>query len=270
MLLRTQLPVFDIQKLLILRACPAADPLRDYAEVEIGDAELAEGKLEYEDPSPILTGDCAYIVRFESRGRRSEFSAPVSTMEQPVALPPSNLRHRVSPEAIRLEWDPPLENVDGTRRARIEGYLINGQILVEQPSFDDRSFEYERPKTYRVQTVSRTGNPLMLSEPSEALTVIPRDAFPPAAPAGVSAAWVGRRVQLVWEPNEESDLAGYYLYRGTNPLRMERASELITINRYADVAPSEAEELYYQVTAVDIYGNESEPSETAAIARSRP
>ncbi len=269
-LLRTQLPPAIIQKLLVLRACPSTDPLRDYSEVEIGAAELASGFVEYEDPSRIPIGDCAYAVRFESRGRRSESSPPVSTAEEPVALPPSNLRYQQTAEVIRLEWDPPLENIDGTRPARIEGYLINSQIEVEQTSFDDRSFEFEQPKSYQVQTISRTGNPLILSELSETLTVSPRDVFPPAKPAGVSAAWVGQRVQLVWEPNEESDLAGYYLYRGTDPLRLERASELIAINRHADLPPSGAEELYYQVTAVDIYGNESEASDTVAVARSRP
>jgi len=43
------------------------------------------------------------------------------------------------------------------------------------------------------------------------------DTFPPAAPTGINAIASEGAINLIWEPNTEKDLAGYFVLRGVEP-----------------------------------------------------
>jgi hypothetical protein len=93
----------------------------------------------------------------------------------------------------------------------------------------------------------------------------PDDTEPPAAPAGLTAAPGVREVVLSWRANTEPDLARYRLYRGTSPEALAFAASFQTgTTTYvdADVTPGTA--YYYRLTAEDVTGNESEPSDAAS------
>lgn len=88
------------------------------------------------------------------------------------------------------------------------------------------------------------------------------DAAPPAAPAGAAAVVQaeGKAVALTWQPNAEPDLAGYFVYRAlaaSGPWS-RLTSAPVTAPQYTDNAiPDEATDVLYQLSAVDVLGNES-------------
>ncbi|MDD5746588.1 MAG: FlgD immunoglobulin-like domain containing protein, partial [Candidatus Omnitrophica bacterium] len=82
---------------------------------------------------------------------------------------------------------------------------------------------------------------------------------PPAAPEGLTAVVGDTAVDLTWQPNQESDLAGYNVYRsqtsGSGYVKVN--SELITPEEYRDTGLTNGITYYYVVTAVDANTHES-------------
>jgi len=83
------------------------------------------------------------------------------------------------------------------------------------------------------------------------------DNLPPQPPAPFTAAYSAGTPLLHWGPNLETDLASYRLYRGGSLNFVPGPSNLIASpadTGFADVGASGS---YYQLSAVDIHGNES-------------
>ncbi|HTR96484.1 MAG TPA: T9SS type A sorting domain-containing protein [Candidatus Acidoferrales bacterium] len=83
------------------------------------------------------------------------------------------------------------------------------------------------------------------------------DNLPPAMPAPFTATYSAGTAYLHWQPNRESDLAGYRLYRGSSPSFTPGPSNLVVAQSdtgYTDVAGGAYD---YKLSAVDIHGNES-------------
>ncbi|NOZ75695.1 MAG: hypothetical protein GXO90_10070 [FCB group bacterium] len=113
---------------------------------------------------------------------------------------------------------------------------------------------------------------------------VSEDPFPPAAPEWIAKslpeAWNERGIDaessgasgiiLMWQPNTESDLAGYVLYRadstGSNTFRPIMEIDLMEIwtsdTSYIDAQINPYVDYYYYLTARDQAGNESPPSDT--------
>jgi fibronectin type 3 domain-containing protein len=96
--------------------------------------------------------------------------------------------------------------------------------------------------------------------------VAPRDVFPPAAPAGLTGLYTSNAVELLWSPNTEPDLAGYNIYRGgagEQPAKLNSA--LLPSPLYHDTSIAAGRRYTYHVTAVDLKGNESAPSQDVSV-----
>ncbi|MBI4446554.1 MAG: hypothetical protein HY645_11675 [Acidobacteria bacterium] len=261
----------EIDRVDVLRQAGSAPKSRRDAEVvmrvERGAWNKEEGgRFSVEHPLERFDQQWFYVVQFITpQGRRSQ-SSNVAVLPPIVpALPPQQLRATVLKDRVVLEWLPPLANLDSTAPPQIEGYLVNETHLVDDPRFEDQEIEFGKEKEYRVQTVTRRTDPVILSDSSEALSVALRDVFPPEAPQNVAALNQDGRVFLLWDANTEPDLHGYYIYRGTQPARLEKSSALVTINTYIDEPSAPGQTLYYQVSAVDQRGNESPLSSTVTI-----
>jgi Tol biopolymer transport system component/flagellar hook assembly protein FlgD/fibronectin type 3 domain-containing protein len=101
------------------------------------------------------------------------------------------------------------------------------------------------------------------TDPSPAtIAVIYVDLTPPDAPKGLKAVNQGSDIQLTWAANTETDLAGYNIYRTTGTLKTKLNSDPITGEQYLHANLVDGEYVY-AITAVDLYGNESEASEPA-------
>ncbi|MGD1041573.1 MAG: cellulase family glycosylhydrolase [Sedimentisphaerales bacterium] len=85
------------------------------------------------------------------------------------------------------------------------------------------------------------------------------NATPPAAPTGLSATPGNALVSLNWNDNNESDLAGYNVYRSTaSGGPYTKINEwLLSNSDYIDSTTLGGVTYYYVVTAMDLYANES-------------
>ena len=238
-----------------------------------------DNRFVFSDPLPlredagIYSKERIYSVRFLNRRRQTAgFGNQVSLAAVPVPPPPVLLSPVISQDAVRLKWEPPAENLDGSKPARILGYNVyraaDSQSLpdkplhpkpLQQPEFDDRDFEFDRTYTYVVSVVSSTKEPLVESLPSKILTVTPRDAFPPGAAQNLIAVAEEGAMILLWMPPADSDVAGYRVYRSERGATTKNLLDagLIKTSSYRDLTAVAGSKYIYGVTAVDMHGNES-------------
>jgi hypothetical protein len=88
------------------------------------------------------------------------------------------------------------------------------------------------------------------------------DTIPPAAPTGLSATAGNSMVSLNWNDNNETDLAGYNVYRSTTSgsSYSKLNSSILTASDYIDYDVDGYITYYYIVTALDTSLNESNDS----------
>lgn len=96
------------------------------------------------------------------------------------------------------------------------------------------------------------------------------DYTPPSPPTGIQVLNGDERVDISWNHNRESDVAGYnvyysYSYNGRYTLIGSTAN-----NYFIDFGANNGEKYYYAVTAYDYNGNESELSFDVVYAVPRP
>ncbi len=96
------------------------------------------------------------------------------------------------------------------------------------------------------------------------------DTKAPSEPQGVFAAGRDQVVTVTWEPNTESDLAGYKVYRSATALTGYETHVQTESPTLVDSKLTNNQTYYYRVSAVDEAGNESPVSETAAGSPVRP
>jgi len=126
-----------------------------------------------------------------------------------------------------------------------------------------RSHGYAESGNYTVHVRARiAGNPYSASLWSEGKMVSVENGLVPSKPTGLIATAGDGRVELSWEANSESDLAGYNLYQSTASFSaVSNATKLnaspIPGTAYADEDVTNGTSYYYRVTAVDGEGNES-------------
>ena len=222
-----------------------------------------------------------YAVRYvNASGQRAAFSN--FFMLEPaarVASAPASLSTGVSQDAITLSWSAPTQNVDGTTPPNIAGYNIYRSPLANQPgtllnktaitttTFEDEAFEFGKEYFYFVRAVSvGTGGEPVESLESPIANVRPVDTFAPSAPASVTIAATPTTISLFFPPNPETDVAGYRIFRSTDPNRPlsewnQLTRELLKANTFVDDKVESGRTYHYYVTATDRFGNVSRASE---------
>jgi hypothetical protein len=228
-----------------------------------------------------------YALRYvNATGQRASFSnflliEPATRVSQPpVLLSVSN----ESENAVRVRWQTPPANVDGSTPVNLLGYNVyrtdrsqnepaqtplNNSVLTAN-SFDDQTFKFGEEYVYIVRAVSLgTGGAQVESLNSNAQGIAPRDTFPPSAPRGISLAAAPRRLSLFFAANPERDVAGYNVYRSTDPnapkdswTKLNRT--LLERTTFQDEAVESGTKYFYYLTAVDTAGNTSQPSEVVS------
>jgi hypothetical protein len=227
-----------------------------------------------------------YAVRYiNAAGSRAPFSnflliEPTTN----VAQPPGQLNAEESESYIKIFWENPKQNTDGSTPANLMGFNLyrvpatqdSSKILVSTPlnskplndtSFSDNTFQFGEDYKYFVRSVSlgSDGNPIE-SVNSKDIAVSPRDKYPPSAPTAISIAAAPNKLSIFFPANPEKDIAGYYLFRSTDqsiPLKSwtKITPDLLTRTTFQDTNVEASKRYYYYVIAVDKSGNESKPSE---------
>jgi len=214
---------------------------------------------------------------FMGHPRRSEPSNVAQAMVLDVTRPVTNFTVKASQAALLLTWSKPAETLTCAPPSHLSGYRIyqsptgkpdTFQLLVETAAthFDNKSFHFGTQYYFRVSAITTLDGAMAESEPSATVAIKPRDVFPPAAPTGLTAVNAAGAVDLLWNANTESDLAGYNVYRSADGgpfVRVNKQRVPTPIFHDPSVAPGHRYQ--YEVTAVDLNGNESAHSKPASV-----
>jgi hypothetical protein len=227
----------------------------------------------------LTAGRLIFAVRVKDaiKGRASDFSDHAAVSPQPLPLPPGNIRAQVFEDRIEIRWDVPRENFDHSTPARLKGYNIyridsGNKIqrlnpdLVREEKFDDANFLFGQLYRYFVRAAASDAAPVLESDDSEAIEVAPKDVFPPATPAGLTAIKGANFITLIWDAGRAKDLAGYRVWRrevGQGPF-VPLTAQSILENTYTDTAVEKDKRYEYAITALDRSGNESSKSEAVS------
>ncbi len=204
----------------------------------------------------------------------------VSIAVFPLPNPPENLRvASLGEQHIELIWDVPALNSDGTSVTAPPQFNVYRSIDRQPPGtrlnqapinenrFKDESSELGKTYSYTVRVVVETPSGLVESEDSQGLEVMNADTYPPKPPVEVAAISSGQGISLVWLPNTEPDLAGYWVYRSRPDKQFQRLNEqLLATASTIDKSVEKGQTYFYRVKAVDLKGNESEFSEEVSDA----
>lgn len=229
-----------------------------------------------------------YALRYvNASGQRASFSnflviEPAARIAQPPALAAPV---KIAEGEITLTWTPPAANIDSSTPVNLLGYNVYrldesqnelsqtpiNSALVSGTTYADRNFKFGNDYRYLVRSVSLgTGGAQVESLNSNAVTVQPRDVFAPAPPERPSIAPDPSfgRLAIFFAANKETDIAGYNIYRSTDPNLPKQNwtklnQELLTRTNFRDEKVESGKTYYYYIVAVDNAGNISAPSEVA-------
>jgi len=89
--------------------------------------------------------------------------------------------------------------------------------------------------------------------PTADLCLTPVDTFPPAAPRQLAALPSGEAIDLIWEANDEPDVAGYHVLRADAPGAPFRqlTTTAVTETRFRDASVKKGVKYFYAVVAID-------------------
>ena len=213
---------------------------------------------------------------FRHRPVSGDLSSPASATLLDVCAPVENLSGGTSEHALELSWSPPTASLSGQPLRDLAGYRVFRSETQTGPfqlrgeatsaSYHDTDFQFEHSYFYKVRAAFRSGSQVAESEDSKIFAVTPHDIFPPAAPAGLSAISTAVGVELIWNANTESDLAGYYVYRREDAGAPQKLNtELVGTPLYRDDSAKPGHQYTYWITAVDLARNESAPSAETTV-----
>lgn len=228
-----------------------------------------------------------YAVRYvNAAGQRAGFSnflllEPAARIAQSPAIIATG--KEVSEDVVTISWQPPAANIDGSTPVNLLGYNIYrmsdtddelvqpiNDSLISGTKYQDRNFKAGETYHYVVRSVSLgTGGAQVESLNSNAISVSPRDIFPPSAPASITVAAAPGRLSIFFPANPEADIAGYNIYRSIDSDLPKNQwsklnAELLTRTTFQDEKVESGRRYYYYLTAVDKSGNTSPLSEVVS------
>jgi hypothetical protein len=223
------------------------------------------------------TGMATYAVEVLNPSQRSAgLSNQVRVPLAPTLPAPAAVTAKVQPDGVHLGWrSAPREATPQNLRFRYrvlrspagkQSFAAIGELPWQpgEMNYTDGTAQWEDSYLYQLLplTLLPGANPPqeIAGEAAEPVSVTVHDIFPPAQPKGVQAVFSGTGqkpfIDLTWEPNMESDLAGYIVFRhkeGAAPTRLNPALTAVPSFRDEKVLPGET--YFYTVQAVDTQGN---------------
>ncbi len=201
-----------------------------------------------------------------AKGKLSNVSNTVSIT--PVEVPGSirRLRATVDQRKIVVEWDKPQDHPElADAFALTRDGMPPESETVEETRYEDIDYQPMRTFMYRVTALRKTGGSMVAGAGAESITVRVEDKTPPRVPSGLDIVSSDTGAFLTWTANEETDLAGYRVFKSDRPDGdfAPVSDRLIGTNQFYD--PSYRKGVYYSVSAVDEFKNESKRSAPFAL-----
>ncbi len=253
--------------------------------------------LSYVDTAVKTTDSSRCRYRVVMVKKDGSVSSPLGIAETEASLPagPQGVKaeQKEGTETVLVAWEPspsdrwvvgyhverstdPLGHF--TRLTRIPLLLTSsggeGTPAVGEYSDDLSNGDLPAVLFYRVVAVDLAGNE---SRPSEPVEVRPKDTAPPPSPRNLVVNPTDEGLRLSWDAVEDQGLLGYNVYRShqgspeNRPLKLNRRPIPPEASpEYLDLFVKPDLPFFYQVTAVDLSGNESEPCAPELGIRSIP
>ena len=178
-------------------------------------------------------------VGVSTRGKRGPLSRRVVVPLVPPPPPPAAPTMIYDETAVTVSWPKVGAAVDSTP----EGLLPSRTIGAPRPEisynvydvsdadapakltsaplsdskYEDKRMVWGEKRCYAVRVAERVAGTFIESDASPARCETLTDTFAPAAPKGRAAIASDGAINLIWEPNGESDLAGYLVLRARAP-----------------------------------------------------
>ncbi len=256
------------------------------AALKITDADFGLQTITHRDTLE-FAGQAArlrYAIRFvNASGQRAAFSnALLIEPTSSVASGPSLLTAEATQDHVRLTWQPPVANIDGSTPVSLLGYNVYRSesekvpaiLLTKTPitdtEFEDPSFSFDKDYFYFVRAISAgTAAEPVESAETNIVRIRPVDTFAPSAPAALTVAAAPGTISIFFALNPATDVAGYRIYRSTDP-DLPRSDwtlltpQILASNTFQDSRVESGKTYFYYVTATDKSGNVSEPSEVVS------
>ncbi|HJZ77272.1 MAG TPA: hypothetical protein VKE51_36320 [Vicinamibacterales bacterium] len=228
------------------------------------------------------------VVGISTRGKKGPVSKRVVVPLGPPPPPPSAPRITYTEREISVTWPTAASTEAAATDAVLPSHPLeppppaieytvydatDPQSLVKltatplkEPKYTDTRIAWGTKRCYTVRATVRAASATIESDagPPDCTTLV--DTFAPAAPSGFNTIASAGAINLIWEPNKESDLAGYIVLRGTPH---EGAIDSIPLE---PITPTPISETHftdnvaggishvYAIVAVDRAGNQSAPS----------
>jgi hypothetical protein len=294
---RTRLQRVDVYRLIESTSAPQGMPIEIFSEkagliqsIPADQIPLNSSKINFNDELDLRNGQRNVRYRYAIRmvntaGQAADFS--VYAFIKPLfdlSTPPDGFKAKQLETQIEISWEKPGSNVNETTPANVAAYNIyrkSGESVfklntepLRAPLFVDRNFQFGGAYQYIVRSLSLPAGAASLSEAIESadskpFEYIPKDTFPPISPKPVTIASINSLVSLFWPLNAEADVVGYNVYRTEDESAppdkwIKLNPELHKTASFRDERVQVGKRYYYQVTAVDAFGNESVRSETVS------
>jgi hypothetical protein len=235
-----------------------------------------------------------FAVAVSPRGRYGPQTAVVPAPLGPTSGPPSAPQITVEEDSMMLRWNPPVDarglglagdpewlparpTVPGPppttydvyevpRNAPPDAPVLLPAPLTPEPSaateFSQSNITLGVERCFAVRAVDIVDGVHVRGPASPVACASFADRFPPSAPRELVAVAVPGGVNLIWEPSDDADVAGYLVLRGeagSDTLTALTAAP-VTTPSYRDETITPGVRYVYAVVAVDRAGNRSAES----------
>jgi hypothetical protein len=119
--------------------------------------------------------------------------------------------------------------------------------------FTVKGVSFGTERCFEVRPLDQVSGTVVIGPASPRTCITPKDTFPPAAPRNLAAIAGAGVISLIWDPNSESDLAGYIVLRGEAPGDTLQAitPQPVTETSYRDETVTPGTRYVYVVVAAD-------------------
>ena len=229
---------------------------------------------------PATLPERTYVaVGVSANGRKGPLSKRVIAplIEPPPA--PADVRLTYTDKQVDLVWSPVSQAAPagavlparplGTSAATIayNVYDVSGEAPQKinkeplgEPSASDPRVVWGQERCYVVRAVAVAAGAAVESDSSPPVCDTLTDTFAPAAPKGLRSIAGEGTISLIWDPNPETDVVGYVVFRGTGGDMQQLTPQPIRETNFSD-AVQPGVHYFYAIKAVDAAGNASAPSE---------
>jgi len=171
------------------------------------------------------------------------------------------LRRDLAGAASGREGGPPMEA--DPYDIKVPTPLTPAPVAVTE--FVIKGVPFGTERCFEVRPVDQIFGTMVIGPASPRTCYTPKDTFAPAAPKSLAAIAGAGVINLIWDANAETDLAGYIVLRGEAPgdTLQPVTKEPVTVTSFRDESVRAGTRYVYAVVAVDRAGNNSPQSNRA-------